>query len=418
MSALFDRYPDQGVTRYKRYSETLYRYLRVSSRASALLARQVLEGWYAAYPVCARKQGLRIELRGDEDSFSAAYFELLLFTLLTRLGCSVTPEPQVIGASSKPDFLVELNSGEKFYMEAVVATGHNKDNEGERHTLARLYDYLNDNLATPQFFWSIRSDTVGHDTPSMRSLCKDIEQFARSLRWRDAARVGRRADLFETKIADRGWSFTIRAMPKHTRGFGKGRPVGMVEGVLGWSQVSESLRTRVSRKRDQHKHVDLPLVVAIFCDHDLTSRTDVLDALYGSRMLNIRTLDGQPVYHEWTRGRDGIWLDGAGAKKDDLAYVIVGRNLGLQDIVRGEIALYPNPAVDNPYSHAVPDLSRHVFQGDDIRFLNMHRTLASMLGMPDKWDGGDISGIKPSGFSELFVEDASGARERLDPRLS
>jgi hypothetical protein len=124
-----------------RYAEPQFPYLNRSARAAFSRTRQILETWFARYPVSGQAD-LRARFRYRNDSLHhAAFFELFLHELLLRLGYGVTVHPSPSQASTRrPDFLAESPSGGCFYVEAVVATDESEEDGAARARMNIVYD--------------------------------------------------------------------------------------------------------------------------------------------------------------------------------------------------------------------------------------------------------------------------------------
>lgn len=61
----------------------------------------------------------------------SAHFELALHDLLLRSGCkALAVEPDLEDAPRSPDFLARAPEGQRFYLEATLATGRSQSEEG------------------------------------------------------------------------------------------------------------------------------------------------------------------------------------------------------------------------------------------------------------------------------------------------
>jgi hypothetical protein len=99
-------------------------YLNSSGRVEAVRVRTVVEEMFSRYPP-AGQDGLRHRLRSiDDNTHLSAFFELALHDLTLRAGCTVLEiEPDLKETSRSPDFLIETPQGQRFYLEATLATG-------------------------------------------------------------------------------------------------------------------------------------------------------------------------------------------------------------------------------------------------------------------------------------------------------
>lgn len=103
--------------------ESLYAYINRSARLRAEEARMLCERWFAQYAKSASPDELN-RFVGDfrskyDKQHYAAWFELLIYQILVRLGCSVKIHPDLPDSGKHPDF-VALAGGARALVEATV----------------------------------------------------------------------------------------------------------------------------------------------------------------------------------------------------------------------------------------------------------------------------------------------------------
>src|SRR5574337_173766 len=151
------------------YSEPKFSYLNRSARPAFQEVRTVLEKWFSRYPEAHRKE-LRSRFRDSRDeNHSSAFFELLLHELMQRLGCRVEIHPVLKGTARTPDFLLESENGERFYLEAAVASGEPQTVSSAKAISSRLHDIL-DRLDSPNFFIGWEVEQSAQDPPPARAI--------------------------------------------------------------------------------------------------------------------------------------------------------------------------------------------------------------------------------------------------------
>ena len=121
------------------YAESKFAYLNRTGRPEAGRVRQIVEEWFSRYPLHHRAE-LRSRFRSPNNhNHLAAFFELSLHELLVRLGHVVEIHPQSSGVIAKrPDFLVTSGGGDRFYIEAVLATDETVQEAAAQARLATL----------------------------------------------------------------------------------------------------------------------------------------------------------------------------------------------------------------------------------------------------------------------------------------
>jgi hypothetical protein len=100
------------------HNEPQFTYLNRSAHSRIARVREVLETWFSRYP--EPKKDLQMRLRSDDENHLGALFELVLYELLFRLGCEVTPHPKLSETTRHPDFLAKPPNGDSFCLEATT----------------------------------------------------------------------------------------------------------------------------------------------------------------------------------------------------------------------------------------------------------------------------------------------------------
>ena len=118
-------------------------YLNSSDREEAARVRGVLEKMFSRYPAEAQ-DALRARLRSIENNTHlSAFFELALHEILLKSGCLILAvEPDLDETGRSPDFLAETFSGERFYLEATLATGRSQADEGADRRLREAFQAI------------------------------------------------------------------------------------------------------------------------------------------------------------------------------------------------------------------------------------------------------------------------------------
>ena len=102
-----------------RYSESEYELLRRADGPQWDRVRATLEEWYEKY----QDPGADLRSRFRElnaRQYSAAWWELYIYTLFRHLGWTVEVRPSIPGSSRRPDFLA-TNEQSAVYIECVTA---------------------------------------------------------------------------------------------------------------------------------------------------------------------------------------------------------------------------------------------------------------------------------------------------------
>jgi hypothetical protein len=224
--------------------ESAFFYLNRSNRVEAARVRQNIDTWLEHYPR-KHRDSLIARLRSAiDDQHKSAFFELLLHELLVRGLKIIAIEPQLAHTEKSPDFLVGSDKGEKFYLEAVIATGRSRDDTAGQARLNQALAAI-DNTPSPAHFL----DLMVHGVPSAPI---SIHKMRRAL----LAWIGSLPDGERTKDAapfiftEHGVRITLRAWPRHRRDKAN-RSIGVrhfpVQQVVPHENVNAALKKKASR---------------------------------------------------------------------------------------------------------------------------------------------------------------------------
>jgi hypothetical protein len=216
VEGLFDRRlrTDEGR---REDHEGVFAFLDRSARASSVRVRGLLTDWLSNVPEGPDRNALRGALasRKNDESFESGFWELYLHEAYRRSGYTITIHPDVPGASTHPDFLIE-GHGSRFYLEAVRA-GISPALRGQAQRLAGVLTKLRAQRAQ-QFVLSVTCHSIGPGALKTRELIGFLDRWLASLgqetaAWTHATNPGHqrlpRTRWPETP-AGNGWSFRIR----------------------------------------------------------------------------------------------------------------------------------------------------------------------------------------------------------------
>ena len=118
---LFDK-TVRNDRRYIQAEEPEYTFFNREAGVEFDSIRDLCEQWFSRYPA-EHKNDLLHDFRAKHNhQHQGAFFELFVHELLLRLGCSVTVHPELEHTTRRVDFLAETPDGQRFYVEAVLAT--------------------------------------------------------------------------------------------------------------------------------------------------------------------------------------------------------------------------------------------------------------------------------------------------------
>ena len=283
------------------HAEPAFAFLNRSDRPRAYRIRELLEGWFAAYPE-TQARDLRARFRDTDDrQHHAAFFELYCYAALTRQGYRVEAHPATEGGRS-PDFLALRNARPIFYLECTLAAPSNADHAVERR-LSQFLDGINRETVA-DFFISVSVKSEGASPPSAARLRKFLRQQLAALDPEEVA-VSEPQALPTWPWKENDWELEIQAIPIKAGARDKPhRFIGAVSYGYGELKPEGPIRKALESKASAYGHLDLPYAVAVNVLDELTVDADIRDALAGGSRL---VVDRETRQYRQERSPDGFW---------------------------------------------------------------------------------------------------------------
>jgi hypothetical protein len=357
--------------------ESLFAFLDRSGRPLFDAARCRIDDWYSR--LCdSLKEEVRQRLRsGDDRRFDAAFWELYLHELFTRLGYEISCE-QPLPNGRKIDFLLRRGDA-AFYLEAT-ATGMSNEQRGADARRDRIYRELN-RVRTTAFMLGISIDQAGPgDAPRLARLRDDLEAWLAGLdpdevvpQWEAHGEVPSYPWL-----GGGGWAITFDAIPSkpEARGRPADRALGIfvdytVPAVRGETPLLHALKDK--QPRGYGDDLPLPYVVAV----NETSLSS-----FGSpepHRANVMFGTLEPGYVagstlQWVRKENGFWRGpGAHPRNRRLAAVLFTSGLTPWTTGQAELEWWDNPFASQPVAEElIPDVAaRRRLRPDHTGEINM-----------------------------------------------
>jgi hypothetical protein len=372
-------------------AEPRFDYMNRTARSTFVRARSLLESWFERYPD-AEKPDLLGRFRSSlDDQHASACFELFLHELLLRLGCAVEIHPPPgPDTRRRPDFLVHLPGGDRFYLEASLATGSTREERATEARLRAFYDVLN-GLESPDYFLMIRADGFEPKTPIPASKVRNlVRRWLETLDYEQVLRVAVIAGLSalpSVSFEHESWTVTIQALPKkrETRGRPGVRPIGTFPTRVQWgNRAADALKEAVLFKASRYKVLDLPYVVAVHAMGPFLRQTEVEAVLFGRQTEPPVDLDARAR----TVGCHGAWTGPTGPKHTRVSGVLAVLQYYPWALEPTSACLYLNPWASKPLA---PISSRiaHAEMGIDGLHVTRGEPVLSVLGLPGDWPGPD-----------------------------
>lgn len=355
---------------YKHERETHFEFLNRCALPEFSRVREFLEGEVSAYPAGGQSELIRRIRRGSEVDYSAAIFELLLHGGLARRGYLLQPHPTLpSGRPQQPDFLVTTPDGDKFYLEATLATEmfDGQDDSADKRKNVVLDD-LNKDIHPD--FWLMTS-SVGQPTtqPPSKKLRHAVRGWLASLDYDHvtaSVAAGGHGAYPKLTWCHEGWSLSMRAVPlsKATRGQSQGL-VASRSGGGGWVDRTGPIRNALRKKSRHYGKLDLPLIVAVNVTSGFLSRMDEAQALYGDHVR----LAGHTAATATVSGPfGGFWHEGGRPRREQVSGAWVFKGLHVYNRHVAQDTLYVHPWADKPIPEGLMELTTASLAGDTIQW--------------------------------------------------
>jgi hypothetical protein len=362
-------------------------YLNSSDRVEASRVRTVLEEMVGRYPPAAQ-DGLRHRLRSiDDNTHLSAFFELALHDLVLRVGCTVLEvEPDLQETRRSPDFLVETPQGQRFYLEATLATGRSRSEEGGERRLREALQAI-ESVHSTDFFLDLHISGTPTAPVRGRQIRRRLESWLHGLDYEQVRRIwnGDAGGIPVFTYEQHGVRFRISAVPRRlSRGSLQGsRAIGSRMLAPLSVQPLEPIRNAILDKATRYGQLDAPYVVAVNAMSDYADADDAIDAVFGTPGTLIRrTADGYEDHPG--RERDGVWLGAGGPTKTRVSAVFSTERLNPWSLAQRRARAILNPWAGRP-------LSSSPFQTDvvDVHERRLRRSpglsLQELFRLPEGW---------------------------------
>jgi len=387
---LFDEI-DRNDHEIAQYAKPLFAYLNRTARVEFDRIRHELEEWFAHYPSSGRAE-LRARFRsGIDTQHQAAFFELFLHEILLRLGCQVTLHPTIPNVARTPDFLVESPNGERFYIEATVATNESVGEAAARARMNAVYDVLNRIVDSPDFFLWLTIRGAPATPPPARRIASFVSACLAGLDPDAIIRLyesGRTEEVPRWSFEHEGWRIEFRPIPKKPEA--RGRPgvrlIGArITGVRGVDHRT-SIKEAITEKAGRYGDLDLPYVVAVNV-LEFVDEIDIMEALFGKEQFTVMFSDSgpaEPVDTQVSRLPDGAWTGLAGPRYTRVSAVLVATRLSAYGIPRANLRLYHNPWAQRLYKSVLTRLPQAMPRDNRMERIDGESTEA-IFGLPASW---------------------------------
>jgi hypothetical protein len=373
------------------YAESQFSYLNRTAKDGSDDIRQKMEEWFLHYQTSEQLE-LRSRFRSDIDTqHQSAFFELFLHELLIKLDCKVTPHPFIPSTKKTPDFYVEPSAGDPFYIEAALATYESADEVAARARINTVYDVLNREVDSSDFFLWLAVKGSPATPPSARKMASFVNNRISQL---DPDKI---AKLYESggmnavpcwNYEHDGWVIEFRPIPKtpEARNRKGVRPLGAFSMGFRFVDDRTPILEAITKKAGRYGELDFSYVIAVnalgFADD-----IDVTEALFGKEQFLIDFYEDsprEPIEPQMSRIPDGAWTSPEGPRNTRVSAVLLAIRLSPWNISQCNVRLFHNPWAQKSYCSVLNRLPQVVVESNHMKRI-VGGTIGDILSISASW---------------------------------
>ncbi|WP_159006510.1 hypothetical protein [Bradyrhizobium sp. S69] len=360
--------------------ETQFSYLNRSGRPEAARVREQVDAWFAAYAETHRAVLVSRFRSTIDDQHRSAFFELFLYHFLLARGCKIVViEPKLEHTDKSPDFLVENGKGERFYVEAVQASGLSNQEVAAR---ARLNTALSaiDISPSPLHFLDLKVTGLPTKPLSIKKLKTALTSWIASL---PSDETARQAAPFVWE--EHGAKIQLTAWTRSRPGE-KGRAIGVRRSPATRIDPSQEIRPALKKKASRYGKLDHPYLVALNGLSTHHRESAVTEALFGTPYVEIsKGPNGEEIVRDLNRP-DGIWYGPPNGQPRNtrLSGVLALMKIDPWNFASKTGLLIPNPWAEKPLPEIGLGIAEWTVVGDELKRKD-GKPMHELIGLPAAW---------------------------------
>jgi len=360
--------------------EAQFAYLNLSGRPEAARVRDNVDAWFAGYPEKRRDELIARFRSAIDDQHHSAFFELFLYQLMLARGCKVLEiEPTLPHTTKSPDFLAENSAQERFYVEAVQASGLSSQDVAARARLSTALTAI-DNTPSPLHFLDLTVSGSAGQPLSIKKLTTALKSWIASLPADETAKDVPPFvwDEHGTKIELRAWA---RRKPDPT-----GRAIGISRTPVRRIEPSQEIRPALKKKAARYGKLDHPYLVALNGLSAHHSEEAVIDALLGTPFVRFsKGPNGEEIVEE-LRQPDGIWYGPPDGQPQNtrMSGVLALKRIDPWNFCSKTGLLIPNPWAAKPFPKLDLGTAEFVLKGNQYERVD-GKPMHGLIGLPAVW---------------------------------
>lgn len=359
-----------------------FSFLNHSGRPAAERVRDLLEDWFQEYPD-SYQEWLRHRIRSVGE-YESTFFELFLYTLLSRHPADVDVEHDLEAEKRAPDFRVQFPGSEApVSLEATLCWDASHADQDREKRQNDLCDYIEQQIDSSDFyvnFHQIHNPQEG-GLPKRKFVAflrRTLDHISVGEPWKNPNSPAS-LRLFPFREGD--VEIVVSFKPRRQKLL-----IGGECAIIGLPPVNSTVggpapavaRT-IRQKAGKYGEFDRPYVIGV----NVLSpwpliQCDILKALFG--VWNLDLLQSKTEYPF-----PPVWYGPGGWQNTRVSAVLIGTvvpwNLG-----RAEFSLYHNPYAQHPCTDMPWRCHEVVVEGDNARYIK-GETVGEILELPEWWPG-------------------------------
>ncbi len=346
----------------------------------------MLEKWFSDYPKKEQNE-LRNRLRSDNDfQHYSAVFELFVHALLFKLDCKAIVHPHIGNGTNKfPDFLVESKGGIKFYLECVLVTDESREETAARARINAVYDALNKNLKSPNFFVGMELKGRPNTPPNAKKIRSFLEKQLKGLNPDTIAETFNRGGfkaLPHWPYEYDGWTIDFFPISKSVskREDSNIRPLGMQFEEAHHIDSRTAIRDAIIKKAGSYGNFDLPYVIALNALCESVEKTDIEEALFGKENFSLNGSECKMI----GRLPDGAWIGKFGPQYKRVSAVLLMYPFSMWKLSKTPICLCHNPWAKNKYISDLNCFPQIAPIGNKLEWVR-GKSVGDVMGLSSLW---------------------------------
>lgn len=375
------------------HHEPYFAYVQRSGRPAFGAVRALMQAWVDSLPRVHRAEMVTRLRSPDNHHFEAAFFELYVHALFTRIGFGLRLHPPAGARGRRPDFLA-TKDGAKLLIEAATIGEADTAGRGERARLNRVLDALNEVTSGDYFLRVEHLGRLASPLP-IRRMQDAVQRFIGALSYSNVlatAQSGQVDQLPAMEFSHGEFRLVVSVLPvaPDKRGTATKRRLGMIgPGEVAWIDYRTPVRDKVRAKASHYGRLRRPLVVAINAAGRRIDDFHVMEALFGREEWRFPADPaGGSGALEFSRSLDGALLGPRGPQHRAVSAVMVVSSLLPWTVAVREPVMYHNPWARYPLTDVRFGISERVPKGNRM-VARPGRPVHELLELPSNWPGDD-----------------------------